>query len=186
MSENEIDSKKEVEIGIKNRTITPPQNIFRYKYIGVIILIVIVIILVNQNRIKLGRKNNILNLDQIKVKGLIAYLILVIILFSVLMSFQKTKNRLTDLHWDILHFIFYFFLAYFVPNNWGIILVLEVVWEMFEDTMGFVLKKYDYVETDRKKIIDILANSTGYLLGNAFFTIPSVKSKIDAFLPFKT
>jgi len=177
--ENEIDCKKEVGEGIEDKTITPPQHILRYRYVGIVILIVIVVILVNQYRIKLGRSNIILNLDQINLIGLIAYLIFVIALFYILMSFQNTKNRLSDNWWDTLHFCFYFFLAYFIPNNWGIILVLEVVWEMFEDTMGFVFKKCNYIETDQKKVKDILANSTGYLLGNLFFSIPKVRQKMD-------
>ena len=174
-----IDRKVEVDEGIENKTITLPDNILRYRYIAIVILIVIIVIIINQYSLHSKRGNIILNLDQINVRGLIVYLIFVVALFNIFMSFQNTKNRLTDAKWDILHFIFYFFLAYFVPNNWGIILVLEVVWEVFEDIMGFGLKKLDYIETDKKKIIDIIANSTGYLLGNIFFSISKVRKKMD-------
>jgi hypothetical protein len=174
----QIDTKLEVEEGIK-KEISSPSNCFRYGYIGLVILIVIVVIVINRYYTVAGKGNILFNLNQINVKGLIIYIIVVIILFCICMSFQSSNNRLANTTWDILHFLFYFFLAYFIPNNWLIILVLGACWELFEDTMGFVYKRYGFVETDRKKLVDILSNCSGYLLGSIFFNHPKVKSKVD-------
>ncbi len=79
---------------------------------------------------------------------------------------QKQAIRRLDHVWTVCHFLFYFGLGLLMPKNWGLILVLQVTWELFEDFMGYTLKRKQYIETDGKKISDIIVNSTGYWLGS--------------------
>ena len=178
-SKDDIDTKAEVEEGIKNKEISVPPKTLRFGYVGLVILIVITVIIINQYYVRAGKSNILFNLDQIKFKGLIIYLVVIIILFCICMSLQNSTSRLSNWTWDLLHFTFYFFLAYFIPNNWLIVLTLSVCWELFEDTMGFVYKRYGFIETDRKKLVDILSNCTGYMLGSIVFSHPKVKGKVD-------
>ncbi len=151
-----------------------PSNPMRYRFIVVLIIIMIVIYLSDSRALDL-------HIEQINFAGLVCYLILVIAIFKLAMSIEKEDNKLTSNKWDLLHFSFYFFLAYFIPNNWPLIFCLEIGWELYEDFQGYNLGKPEYIETDQKKMVDVCANSLGYYLGIKFFSIPKVRSKIDGF-----
>jgi len=134
----------------------------RYRYIVLLICIIVLILI-------LDRRTKLLSLQDINVKGLIVYLIVVVIIFAVCMMRQTTKYKLSDNLWDVGHFLFYFGLAYFAPNNYLLVSILMVIWELFEDFMGFNVGKKAWIETDGKKMMDMIANSGGYYLGNLFF-----------------
>ena len=137
-------------------------ELLRYRYVFVLICLIVLILVLDQKS-KLG------NLQDINVRGLIAYLVIVVVIFSVFMMRQTTKQKLSDNSWDIGHFLFYFGLAYFVPNNFLLVAILMVAWELFEDFMGFNAGKKAWIETDGKKMTDMIANTSGYYLGNLFF-----------------
>lgn len=134
----------------------------RYRYIILLICIIVLILI-------LDKRSKLLSLQDINVKGLIVYLIIVVVIFTACMMRQTTKQKLSDNIWDVGHFLFYFGLAYFVPNNYLLVSILMVVWELFEDFMGFSSGKKAWIETDGKKMTDMFANTGGYFLGNLFF-----------------
>lgn len=131
----------------------------RYRYLVVLIVVIVVVFY-------LDKKNRDLHLDQIKTKELVIYIIVTVVLFYI---FMKNAKNIKNTQWLMLHFAFYFGLGYFCPNNWPAIFIFMTLWEIFEDEMGYGQGKEDYIETDRKKMLDIGANGLGYLLGNAFF-----------------
>lgn len=131
----------------------------RYRFLIVLIVIMVIVFY-------LDKENRKLHLDQIKVKGLVAYIVVIVVLFTI---FMKNSKNIKNTQWLLLHFSFYFGLGYFCPNNWPAIFALMALWELFEDEMGYGQNKPDYIETDRKKMLDMGANSLGYFLGNAFF-----------------
>ena len=134
--------------------VSDPATYDRYKFAVILIIILVIIYVMNPENLRP-------QLDRINVKGLIAYLIIIAILFAVCM-----KIKMSDNWWDVAHFLFYFGLAKFVPHNWVIVATVMVAWEIFEDFRGFNQDKPEYIETDRKKMVDMLANSSGYYLGN--------------------
>jgi len=117
----------------------------------------------------LDKKSKLTSFENINIKGLIVYFIIVGVIFVVCMNRQTTKQKLSDNIWDIGHFLFYFGLAYFIPNNYLLVSTFMVAWELFEDFMGFNVGKKAWIETDGKKMTDMIANSGGYYLGNLFF-----------------
>lgn len=155
-----------------------PMSILRYKYVAVLTIIVILVILWNTYQTRNTGKNVLFNPEDIDFPGLILYLVVVIIIFCILMKFQGTENGISDNMWDGLHFLFYFFLAFFIPNNWIFIITLQVAWELFEDFMWYRYGKLSFIESDSKKVVDILANSTGYFLGNLVFSNMKLRNKI--------
>ena len=134
-----------------------PDDPRRYKYVVELLIIILVIYLLKPKALRP-------HLDRIKWKGLLIYIVVVIVLFNVLMKIGLTNNQ-----WDIAHFCAYFGISYFVPDCIAVIAVLEVCWELFEDYQGFDKKKPVYVETDVKKMVDIVANTSGYFIGNLIF-----------------
>lgn len=151
-----------------------PSDPMRYRFVVVLIIIMIVIYLSDKRALDL-------HVEQINFVGLVLYLILVISIFKLAMSIEKGSNKLTANKWDVMHWTFYFFLAYFVPNNWPFIFALQIGWELYEDFQGYNLGKTEYIETDQKKMVDVTANSLGYYIGNKLFSNPKVRSKLDAF-----
>ena len=137
--------------------ISYPDELGRYKYILELLIIIIVIYIIWPKALQP-------HLEQIRWKALIVYMVIIFILFQVMMN----KN-LTDNQWSTCHAIFYFGLSYCVPNNLSLIVCIEILWELFEDYQGFSRNKPTYIETDRKKMVDIAANTSGYLLGNFVF-----------------
>jgi hypothetical protein len=115
---------------------------------------------------------------------LILIIVIIVAGFALLMRWQTTaiakiqanveltteekmiEIRRLDNVWSLAHFGFYVGLGILMPNNWTLILTLQITWELFEDFPGYRLGKKQYIETDGKKMFDIVCNSTGYLLGN--------------------
>ncbi|MFS8159363.1 MAG: hypothetical protein ACMG6E_03960 [Candidatus Roizmanbacteria bacterium] len=143
--------------------VSGPFEFKRYRYVILAVLIMIIILVLSSRKDlhKVGRNIN--------WKGLIVYLIIVIALFAILMKLQGTSNSLNDHQWSTLHFTFYFFLAYFVRDSLLLVLIFQVAWELFEDSMTFKFGIKTYEENDLKKVSDIFINTSGYLLGSALF-----------------
>jgi len=158
---------------ITENAVSHPSNPLRYRYFVVLVIIIIVVLLTD-------KRARHLHLEQIDFKGLVAYLILVIILFCVAMRFEGRDHGLSSNQWDLLHFTFYFFLAFFMPDNWPIVFTLQVAWELFEDYMGYDRCDPRYIETDQKKMFDILANNAGYFVGNKLFANGVIRAKVIA------
>jgi hypothetical protein len=109
----------------------------------------------------------------------VAILTIIVVVFDTYYSKKDAKTqKKMDGTWDLFHFCFYFGLAYFVPNNWPLILALHVCWELFEDFLGYGCGMPTFIETDGKKVIDMFANSAGYLLGNAVFNSRTRKAAV--------
>lgn len=78
----------------------------------------------------------------------------------------------------INHMIFWCIIGYFYPNKYFIVIVLGILWELFEKfivynkTLYYFVKKYWPVpekywnETNKNSIIDIFANLLGYYIGS--------------------
>lgn len=142
---------------IADGRISYPDELRRYKYIVELLIIIIVLYILWPRLFQP-------HLNQIRWKALIVYGVIIFILFQFFMN-----RNLSDNQWSFLHFLFYTGLAYCVPNNLSLVVCIEVLWELFEDYQGFTRKKSSYVETNKKKMVDIAANTTGYLLGNFIF-----------------
>ena len=161
-------------------TISKPNEVSRYRYLAILIVVIIVISLISG-----GPKCFKVRRHHIRLRLLIIYTAIIIGLLLLMMKWhvsavekieadvdlsdeekQQAVRRL-DHVWSVAHFLFYFGLGIVMPKNWGLIIILQVSWELFEDFMGYKLKKKQYIETDGKKIFDILCNSTGYLLGSS-------------------
>lgn len=159
-------------------TISKPDEVTRYRYLAILIVVIIVIALMHggPNCFKVRRHH-------IRLRLLIIYTTIIIGLLLLMMKWhvsavekieadadlsdeekQQVVRRL-DHVWTVCHFLFYFGLGIVMPKNWGLIIVLQVVWELFEDFIGYKLKRKHYIETDGKKISDIIVNSAGYLIG---------------------
>lgn len=116
--------------------------------------------------------------EEVKLGGTLVYLgiTLAIIFVSMLiavpsdfstMNMFKTRRQ-QEVFWTSTHFLFYFFLAYFLRNKWIIIILLQFVWEITENILNQFLTKW-FGERTNKKVQDVIANSLGYLAGNIFF-----------------
>lgn len=159
-------------------TISKPDEVSRYRYLAILIIVIIVIALING-----GPAGFKINHKQIHLRLLMVYVAVIIGLLLLMMKWhvntvekiqsdeslsdeEKTKEiRRLDHFWTLAHFLFYFGLGIVMPNNWGLIIVLQVTWELFEDFMGYKLKQKQFIETDGKKISDIIVNSSGYFVG---------------------
>lgn len=148
-------------------TKSKPGVLARYQYIIVLITILVIVMIVE--------KRNILtvNLKGINWKGLISYFAVIVIGYFAFTALYKRvddvyKPNLDNL-WDFFHFTFYFGLGYFFPNNWLIVAIFMVCWELIEDYVGYNLGKTFYIETNGKKMFDMVCNSLGYWLGSSFF-----------------
>jgi len=147
--------------------ISEPGEPKRYRYFLILIIVIIVLVLIE------GKHVLDFKPGKINVKGLIIYIVVIIVLFELIMKWynqldEDKQNKATSL-WSVLHFCFYFGLAYFIPNNWVVLIPFMVSWELFEDFMGYRMEKRSYIETDGKKMFDIVCNSTGYWIGTKFF-----------------
>lgn len=147
--------------------ISEPGDPPRYRYFLVLIIVIIVLVLIEGKHLLDFRP------EQINVKGLIIYIVVVIALFAAIMKWynqlSEEKQDGAENLWSFLHFCFYFGLAYFIPNNWIILIPFMVSWELFEDFMGFRMGKKTYIEKDGKKMFDIVCNSAGYWIGTKVF-----------------
>ena len=157
-------------------TISKPGEPTRYRYVVVLITILVLLVIFQ------GPGVLSINIPVIKWKGLLLYLTVIVILFIWYDNYGKkqTKSIQEDLDkaWSFFHACFYFGLAYFIPNNWPLLMTFMVCWELFEDHMGFTVGQTYFIETDGKKIQDILCNCTGYFLGSLAFNQRWQKRKI--------
>ena len=152
-----VKNNPDVLAKVVNGDVTCPSKLKRYRFVVVLLIIVLTLYIVKPTILRP-------HLSDIRFGSLIIYLVLILVGFRWLMN-----KDLSDNQWSMLHFGFYLGLAYSVPNNWFMILIIQVLWEGFEDYQGFDNAKPIYVETDRKKMIDMIANSSGYLIGNWAF-----------------
>lgn len=169
-----------------NKTSTPDE-ISRYRFILIFIIVIIIVAIINRDfRI---------NYQQIKWKSLMVYTAIIVGLFILLMKWhagaianieaqedlteeeKQVQIRKLDNVWSLSHFTFYVGLGILMPNNWTLILTLQICWELFEDFLGYRLGKKQYIETDGKKMFDIVCNSSGYLIGNIVSNRLNVKRK---------
>lgn len=77
--------------------------------------------------------------------------------------------------WPISHFILYTILGFLFPKCWLLIMVLGILWEIFEFITGLVLHKRRYVYTTKgvqyndkwwaPNVFDPLFNALGFLTG---------------------
>lgn len=79
---------------------------------------------------------------------------------------------------SIVHFLLYLFLGYFYKNNYLFVLVIGVVWELFEKALvsnpysRYILKEYWFIpikyidDTFDHSITDIIMNMIGYAVGS--------------------
>ena len=90
---------------------------------------------------------------------------------------SKTKSKTIDL-FHINHFILYFVIGLYYPNKYLIIVIISVIWEIFEyyltinKTLYYAAKKYwifpekYWNENINNKIIDFIVNLCGYYVGS--------------------
>ena len=161
------------------RRTSKPTELLRYRYLVILIVVMIIISLTNG-----GVAGFKVNGHHIRFRLLIIYTVVIIGLLLLMMEWHvrtiekiESNSQLTDdekreaIHrlnhvWSVAHFLFYLGLGILMPKNWGLILILQVAWELFEDFLGYNLKKTQYIETDGKKMSDIVVNSLGYFIGS--------------------
>jgi hypothetical protein len=90
---------------------------------------------------------------------------------------MEHKNKTVDIL-TIVHFILYFILGVYFPNNKKEIFMFMILWELFEHlivvnkTTYNLAKKYWIIperywnESMGNKLVDIVANVVGYSLGS--------------------
>ena len=88
-----------------------------------------------------------------------------------------TKSADIDI-FHLNHFILYFIIGLYYPNKYIIIIIISLVWEIFEyilstnKTLYYIAKKYwifpekYWNENIYNKIIDIIINLCGYYVGS--------------------
>lgn len=93
------------------------------------------------------------------------------------MTYRKPISSTFDLS-HINHFIIYYIIGLFYPHKYKIILIISILWEIFEfilvqnDCLYYLTKKYWIIpekywnETKENKIIDVCVNLIGYYLGS--------------------
>jgi hypothetical protein len=98
------------------------------------------------------------------------------------MDYRKPISQSVDLS-HISHFIIYFIFGLLYPNKYKIVLYISILWEIFEiiivhnDILYYLTKTYWIIpeiywnETIKNKIIDFIANFSGYYLGSKLLTV---------------
>ena len=92
-------------------------------------------------------------------------------------SFRQPISSTFDVS-HISHFAFYYIFGLIYPNKYKLIIILSILWEIFEiilvqnDTLYYLTKKYWIVpekiwnETLSNKLVDFVMNLLGYYLGS--------------------
>ncbi len=91
--------------------------------------------------------------------------------------FKNTKSKVIDL-FHINHFLLYFIIGLYYPNKYLMILIISLVWEVFEyiltknKTLYNITKNFwifpekYWNENIYNKIIDLICNFIGYYVGS--------------------
>jgi len=74
--------------------------------------------------------------------------------------------------WHILHILLYILIGLLFPNNYFIILIISIIWELYEHFMfKYVVKKVKCKDFICLRFEDILLNLIGYYIGNVIYQI---------------
>jgi len=69
--------------------------------------------------------------------------------------------------WHILHIILYILIGLLYPNNYFLILVISIIWELHEHIFfKYIIKKSQCKEISCLRIEDIFLNLIGYFIGS--------------------
>lgn len=105
-------------------------------------------------------------------------------------SYKKPLSKPFDVM-IINHFILYFIFGYYYPNNYILVLILSILWELFEifvtswDYTYSILKEKWVVperywnEKPLHKVFDILVNLLGYTVGSYYGIITERKKAFE-------
>ena len=70
--------------------------------------------------------------------------------------------------WSIVHVLWYILFALFIPNNWWFIIIISIIWELFE----YIMSNHKYFdESIMNRICDIIFNLIGYYIGSILYAI---------------
>ncbi len=76
--------------------------------------------------------------------------------------------------YTITHFLLYFIISLYYPNKWVTIIILSIVWEVFEmllnigyDKIFNIISDY-WDEVPLNKVVDIIFNLLGYGAGHLY------------------
>jgi hypothetical protein len=121
------------------------------------------------------------------------------ILFSYIISTSKDKIHSDLLNiklltfidtsftiWTLCHFVLYFILGYYFPNCASIIIVIGIIWEIIEQSLGYVFPKI-YVRQSNGEVksvrwwngsvFDIFVNTLGFYCGKMIYLSTTSKIK---------
>lgn len=80
-------------------------------------------------------------------------------------------NGCLDYHY-ILHIILYILIGLIYPNNYILILIISILWELYEHLMfKYIIKKSNCNDITCCRIDDIFLNLFGYFIGNNLLKI---------------
>jgi hypothetical protein len=68
-------------------------------------------------------------------------------------------------YYSIIHLVIYFTLAFIFPNEWILIVILSIIWEILEYGVQIFIGLDLVTETTANHFVDILFNLSGYLIG---------------------
>lgn len=80
--------------------------------------------------------------------------------------------------WSLSHFILYFILGYYFPNCGCIIISIGIIWEIIEESLGYVFPKINVKQQNglvesvrwwKGSVFDIIVDILGFYLGKAAY-----------------
>ena len=72
-------------------------------------------------------------------------------------------------YWSIIHILLYTIIALFIPNKWWLIIIISIIWEIYEYIMSKIYDNKYYGEVIMNRIFDIGFNLLGYYIGSIIY-----------------
>lgn len=74
-------------------------------------------------------------------------------------------------YWHLLHIILYILIGLLYPHNYTLILIISIIWEIYEHFMfKYIIKKSNCKEFSCLRIEDIFLNLLGYFIGSSLIS----------------
>ena len=71
-------------------------------------------------------------------------------------------------YWHLLHVVLYILIGLLYPNDYTLILIISVIWELYEHFMfKYLIKKSNCNEFSCLRIEDVFLNLLGYFIGSS-------------------
>lgn len=71
-------------------------------------------------------------------------------------------------YWHLLHVVLYILIGLLYPNDYTLILIISIIWELYEHFMfKYLIKKSNCNEFSCLRIEDVFLNLLGYFIGSS-------------------